>query len=270
MRKARYVSKDPIGLFGGLNNSIYVSNPNQWIDPMGLNQEWINIKTGERAGRKKGPDWENWFPYKDPDGRLNAAASSVETKLNTKRQQEIESYNYRIETTRKSENVNNAWNQSVESMNIQNKLLSKRIPNVNFICECKVTLWGSIKEDYQSGEILDNGLRCVLGVSHGFTMGLSTIALRENNLVPEHLLDTDHVAFNTADNVVLLGTIVTGRGVVLLKQGAHLSNSARRMDPEQVSYELISNVNKVADKKMAKGLAIMGGNIYKVRLRGRL
>lgn len=33
---ARYVSKDPIGLFGGLNNSSYVKNPNQWIDPMGL------------------------------------------------------------------------------------------------------------------------------------------------------------------------------------------------------------------------------------------
>uniref|UniRef100_UPI001D1725C2 RHS repeat-associated core domain-containing protein n=1 Tax=Acinetobacter sp. CFCC 11171 TaxID=1775558 RepID=UPI001D1725C2 len=33
---ARYVSKDPIGLFGGLNNSAYVSDPNLWIDPMGL------------------------------------------------------------------------------------------------------------------------------------------------------------------------------------------------------------------------------------------
>ncbi len=36
---ARYVSKDPIGLFGGLNNSSYVSDPNQWVDPMGLT-EW--------------------------------------------------------------------------------------------------------------------------------------------------------------------------------------------------------------------------------------
>ncbi|KQX02301.1 hypothetical protein ASC84_17145 [Acinetobacter sp. Root1280] len=33
---ARYVSKDPIGLDGGLNNSVYVSDPNQWVDPMGL------------------------------------------------------------------------------------------------------------------------------------------------------------------------------------------------------------------------------------------
>lgn len=33
---ARYVSKDLIGLFGGLNNSSDVSDPNQWVDPMGL------------------------------------------------------------------------------------------------------------------------------------------------------------------------------------------------------------------------------------------
>ncbi|WP_179997815.1 RHS repeat-associated core domain-containing protein [Acinetobacter sp. YH12239] len=33
---ARYISKDPIGLLGGLNNSAYVSDPNQWVDPMGL------------------------------------------------------------------------------------------------------------------------------------------------------------------------------------------------------------------------------------------
>ena len=33
---ARYVSKDPIGLLGGINNSVYVSDPNQWVDAMGL------------------------------------------------------------------------------------------------------------------------------------------------------------------------------------------------------------------------------------------
>ncbi|WP_252509544.1 RHS repeat-associated core domain-containing protein, partial [Acinetobacter bereziniae] len=36
---ARYVSKDPIGLNGGLNNSVYVLNTLRWIDPMGL-QLW--------------------------------------------------------------------------------------------------------------------------------------------------------------------------------------------------------------------------------------
>ncbi|MCU4437639.1 DUF2778 domain-containing protein [Acinetobacter bereziniae] len=33
---ARYVSKDPIGLLGGLHSTKYVSDPNQWIDPLGL------------------------------------------------------------------------------------------------------------------------------------------------------------------------------------------------------------------------------------------
>lgn len=36
MRKARYVSKDPIGLFGGLHTTKYVSDPNLWVDRMGL------------------------------------------------------------------------------------------------------------------------------------------------------------------------------------------------------------------------------------------
>jgi len=36
---ARYVSKDPIGLFGGLNTFAYVRDPNHWVDSMGLNPD---------------------------------------------------------------------------------------------------------------------------------------------------------------------------------------------------------------------------------------
>lgn len=38
---ARYVSKDPIGLEGGVNNSGFVLNPLQWVDRMGL--DWGSI-----------------------------------------------------------------------------------------------------------------------------------------------------------------------------------------------------------------------------------
>ncbi|WP_257220812.1 RHS repeat-associated core domain-containing protein, partial [Acinetobacter sp. YH12218] len=51
---ARYVSKDPIGLFGGLNNSSYVKDPNQWVDPLGLAADYqIKKQTQERSKPKK-------------------------------------------------------------------------------------------------------------------------------------------------------------------------------------------------------------------------
>nr|WP_071759620.1 RHS repeat-associated core domain-containing protein [Burkholderia ubonensis] len=54
----RYVSKDPIGLAGGINVFQYAPNPTGWIDPLGLTSktppacgclDWsrINPKTGE-------------------------------------------------------------------------------------------------------------------------------------------------------------------------------------------------------------------------------
>jgi uncharacterized protein RhaS with RHS repeats len=34
----RYITQDPIGLSGGLNNAIYPTNPIQKVDPLGLNE----------------------------------------------------------------------------------------------------------------------------------------------------------------------------------------------------------------------------------------
>uniref|UniRef100_UPI00148EFC8C RHS repeat domain-containing protein n=1 Tax=Acinetobacter bereziniae TaxID=106648 RepID=UPI00148EFC8C len=61
---ARYVSKDPIGLFGGLNNSVYVSDPNQWVDPMGLQQRdssFLNLGSYENVKKAR----ETYEKYKD-------------------------------------------------------------------------------------------------------------------------------------------------------------------------------------------------------------
>ena len=44
------MSKDPIGLFGGLNNSTYVSDPNQWVDPLGLQFQEANNKYAHSNG----------------------------------------------------------------------------------------------------------------------------------------------------------------------------------------------------------------------------
>lgn len=66
----RYISKDPIGLFGGLNNSAYVSDPNQWVDPLGLNVmvggaratlAWIALDTA--VPEPTDLAWPKWVGY---------------------------------------------------------------------------------------------------------------------------------------------------------------------------------------------------------------
>ena len=52
---ARYVSKDPIGLFGGLNNSSYVKDPNQWVDPLGLAADYQIKKQTQELSKPKKP-----------------------------------------------------------------------------------------------------------------------------------------------------------------------------------------------------------------------
>ena len=103
---ARYVSKDPIGLFGGLNNSSYVNDPNQWVDPMGLAGIWTNGK-GAYSDRKEGSDW---YPASDSYGRPDSQALAQENKSNQLRQQQIEMDRWRKEQAaqRKAIEENNA------------------------------------------------------------------------------------------------------------------------------------------------------------------
>ncbi|RZG75199.1 RHS repeat protein [Acinetobacter wuhouensis] len=82
---ARYVSKDPIGLLGGLNNSVYVSDPNQWIDPMGLmaSEQYYDFnKINRELDEKRNQDYLKAIDKRDSTtvGKLNKWAKD---KLNT-------------------------------------------------------------------------------------------------------------------------------------------------------------------------------------------
>ncbi|WP_212815502.1 RHS repeat-associated core domain-containing protein, partial [Acinetobacter sp. NRRL B-65365] len=58
---AKYISKDPIGLLGGYNTSAYVSDPTQWVDPMGL-----------MAEKNKNSNQSNYERYSQDFNRRNA------------------------------------------------------------------------------------------------------------------------------------------------------------------------------------------------------
>ncbi|MGO1298985.1 MAG: RHS repeat-associated core domain-containing protein, partial [Vibrio sp.] len=45
----RFITIDPIGLAGGLNNYQYVPNPTGWVDPLGLADESINCPGADKA-----------------------------------------------------------------------------------------------------------------------------------------------------------------------------------------------------------------------------
>nr|WP_314788553.1 RHS repeat-associated core domain-containing protein [Burkholderia stabilis] len=44
----RFISKDPIGLQGGINVFLYAPNPVSWIDPLGLARsgQWVTVGNG--------------------------------------------------------------------------------------------------------------------------------------------------------------------------------------------------------------------------------
>ncbi|WP_051305042.1 RHS repeat-associated core domain-containing protein [Chitinilyticum litopenaei] len=51
----RFISKDPIGLHGGLNIFAYAPNPTEWVDPWGLTGVYIFRTTNQNGYVGKGP-----------------------------------------------------------------------------------------------------------------------------------------------------------------------------------------------------------------------
>jgi RHS repeat-associated protein len=101
----RFISKDPIGLLGGLNAYAYAPNPIQWIDPLGLSPKKADNNCCNNPCKNKNPargassfqsgdhypNKDNWsniilpkgtkvyalYPYGDAPGGFFAAKSTV-------------------------------------------------------------------------------------------------------------------------------------------------------------------------------------------------
>ncbi|WP_332604595.1 RHS repeat-associated core domain-containing protein [Acinetobacter sp. ESBL14] len=73
---ARYISKDPLGLEGGIHTSAYVRDPNQWVDPMGL-----------MAEKNKNANQSKYERYSQDFNRRNAPI--VERQRNTNEQAKV-------------------------------------------------------------------------------------------------------------------------------------------------------------------------------------
>ncbi|MFP1886657.1 RHS repeat-associated core domain-containing protein, partial [Lonsdalea quercina] len=81
-----YISPDPIGVLGGLNNYQYAPNPLTWIDPLGLSKCSSSGKPDFYVG-PAGPSATmrstayRHMKYKEPDGSINKfVAQTLESK----------------------------------------------------------------------------------------------------------------------------------------------------------------------------------------------
>jgi RHS repeat-associated protein len=70
----RFVSKDPIGLAGGINLQQYAPNPTAWIDPLGLSDR--PLPNGRRVNRVGGNSVEN-LRLTEAEKRLSPPGISV-------------------------------------------------------------------------------------------------------------------------------------------------------------------------------------------------
>ena len=95
---ARYMSNDPIGLFGGLHSTKYVSDPNQWIDPMGLmtsksdqqrNQEILErIKQQRKAIDDENKKYNDWAKSSNEQNRNNYEQQKLQIEKQKQKQKQ--------------------------------------------------------------------------------------------------------------------------------------------------------------------------------------
>ncbi len=71
----RYISKDPIGLLGGFNTFVYVSDPNGWVDPYGLygtRGKQNRMPSDKHMPTKQGYQRQHIIPYSLKDHEIFA------------------------------------------------------------------------------------------------------------------------------------------------------------------------------------------------------
>ncbi|MFM9924406.1 RHS repeat-associated core domain-containing protein [Variovorax sp. H27-G14] len=77
----RFVSKDPIGLLGGINLHQYVLDPTQWIDPLGLAAHRGRIQA-QGAKLEESVSWNQEIPLTAADAKNKM--EELKKKLNKK------------------------------------------------------------------------------------------------------------------------------------------------------------------------------------------
>lgn len=85
----RFISKDPIGLMGGINLYQYVPNPTQWIDPLGLAPTWKVAKNSPIPFKIA----KACFTNRDPANGLDDSSRNDHTALKIGRNANVKMIN---------------------------------------------------------------------------------------------------------------------------------------------------------------------------------
>lgn len=75
----RFISKDPIGLLGGLNTFAYAPNPVGWVDPLGLAKVYCNVTNFK--GSQSNINYTVYQQTIDWDQKIKIRGGKTETNL---------------------------------------------------------------------------------------------------------------------------------------------------------------------------------------------
>ncbi|WP_336933643.1 RHS repeat-associated core domain-containing protein [Acinetobacter bereziniae] len=252
---ARYVSKDPIGLLGGLHSTKYVSDPNQWVDPMGLNDKKTTYRDGNSYSYNKTKNSEPVLMSRIDEINYERSQEKEAALMN----QSLQNQKIKSKILEKHRNLNvlnnsDQFDQRYSEYMKEKILVPKKVVSIDYACNCEVTFWGSFKEDLYSGEVRDNIFRYGFGQMHNLTGGTSTIFFDKWKIAPK-LIDSESTAFQVGDYTGQVIDVIGSGGVKLAYKGYKLDKAVDRASANmRWSTEYLSNKRKEADAMMLKGV----------------